>query len=185
MQGRASLSLTQYSHPGNWDTAVDTANRTTRPSVCSSSARPFMPPRGRPTLVVLSPVASSSLSRRSSLPRYLRTATHADPLLSRLLPPLGATPPSPAAYFGPSSLLLYVLCGVSSFPRDSSFVSNYYTARTSTSTSRGRTAGAGWYRHDAALVRAARRIRHDTALVPAGEPHDVVCCSKLACAAAL
>ena len=120
--------------PWEWDTA----NRTTRPSVCSSSARPFMPPRGRPTLVVLSPVASSSLSRRSSLPRSLRTG-YCDARLRRLPIPCSRGFSRLSAQLRPPPrriLAPRVYCSTccvalrSSFPRDSSFVSNYYTART-------------------------------------------------------
>ena len=107
-QGRASLSLTQYSH--HWEVGHRQQNHAQR----APAAQPFMPPRGRPTLVVLSPVASSSLSRRSSLPR---SAMHAAAACRSPSLALAASPASRrnsallAAYFGPSSLLLYVLCG--------------------------------------------------------------------------
>ena len=57
-------------------------------------AATFMPPRGRPLLVVLSLVASSSVASLSSLPRSATPPPPAGPLFSRPVAPFGAAPPS-------------------------------------------------------------------------------------------
>ena len=65
-------------------------------------AATFMPPRGRPTLVVLPPVASSSVASLSSTSSCCAAAARRSLALSRLL--LGATSPSSRRILAPSSL---------------------------------------------------------------------------------
>ena len=67
-------------------------------------AATFMPPRGRPTLVVLAPVVSSSvasLSSASSCDAAAACLSLACSRGSRLLPPFGATLPSSRHIFWP------------------------------------------------------------------------------------
>jgi len=74
-------------------------------SLSPTLAATFMPPRGRPTLVVLSLVASSSVASLSSASSCDARPPPADPLPSRLLPPLGATPASSRRILAPPSSL--------------------------------------------------------------------------------
>ena len=126
-QGRASLSLTQYSH--HWEVGHRQQNHAQR----APAAQPFMPPRGRPTLVVLSScrfiLAVASLfsasfcdARRRRLPIPLPCSRGFSRLSAQLRPPRGV--------FWPLEFIALraVWPRASSFPRDSSFVSNYYTA---------------------------------------------------------